>query len=63
MIVYEKAELEEALRAIKSTLSKCEKAILNLKENSAQYTLTIRRIDALGISVELIQRELDRFTD
>ncbi|TKC09718.1 hypothetical protein FA047_01550 [Pedobacter frigoris] len=61
--MYEKAELEEALRAIKSTLGKCEKVVLKLKENSAQYTLMIRRIDAFRISAELIQRELDRSTD
>lgn len=59
MKVYKKEELEEALRAINSTLSKCEKAVFKLKDNSAQQTLMRRRIDAFRISAELIQKELD----
>lgn len=58
MKTYTKEELEEALRSNRSTISKCEKALPKLKENSAQQTLLIRRIKALHISVELIEREL-----
>ncbi|TCC97186.1 hypothetical protein EZ444_10070 [Pedobacter hiemivivus] len=55
---YLKEELEEALKAIKSTIDKCEKAILKLKENSAQHTLLSRRIKAFHISVNLIETEM-----
>ncbi|RWX02556.1 hypothetical protein EPI11_04890 [Flavobacterium cerinum] len=55
---YTKEELEEALRSHASTISKCEKAFLKLKENTAQRTLLSRRIKALYISVDLIEREL-----
>jgi len=58
MATYAKEELEEALRAIVSTINKCEKIIPKLKENSAQQTLLKRRIKALQISVDLIKREL-----
>ena len=58
MTNYTDVELKEALRAIISTLNKCEKARLNLKEGSAQQTLLVRRIKALHISIDLIEREL-----
>ncbi|SHE41641.1 hypothetical protein SAMN04488522_101140 [Pedobacter caeni] len=58
MTNYTKEELQEALKAIISTNGKCEKAILKLKENSAQHTLLSRRIKAFRISIELIEREL-----
>ena len=58
MAAYAREELEEALRAIVSTINKCEKALPKLKENSAQQTLLKRRIKALQISVDLINREL-----
>jgi len=58
MTNYTKEELEEAHRAIISTIGKCGKAMLKLKENSAQYTLLSRRIKAFRISVELIERAL-----
>lgn len=58
MKIYKKQELEEALRAIDSTLSKCEKAVVKLKDHSAQQTLMLRRIAAFRISAELIQKEL-----
>lgn len=56
---YTKEDLEEALRAIESTISKCEKAQPKLKEGTAQHTLLVRRIKALRIASELITRELD----
>jgi hypothetical protein len=57
---YTKEELEEALRAIGSTLSKCEKVLPKLKEGTSQHTLLIRRIRALRIASALIERELGR---
>ena len=51
-------ELEEALRAIDSTIGKCDKVLPKLKEGSSQQTLLTRRIKALNISSALIKREL-----
>lgn len=51
-------ELREALRAIVSTLGKCEKAQLKLREGTPQYSLTRNRIKALRIAAELIEKEL-----
>jgi len=58
MMNYTKDELGEALKAINSTIGKCEKAILKLKENLAQHTLLFRRIKAFRIAVDLIEREI-----
>jgi len=55
---YTKEELEEALRAIASTISKCEKVLPKLKQGTSQHTLLIRRIKALQIASTLIKREL-----
>ncbi|MDR6782366.1 uncharacterized protein Yka (UPF0111/DUF47 family) [Pedobacter africanus] len=60
MTEYTKEELEEALRSIDSTISKCEKALPKLKDNSAQQTLLLLRIKALNISADLIKRELQQ---
>ncbi len=51
-------ELIEAKKSIDSTLSKCEKAFAKLKENSPQHTLMVRRINALRVSLNLIEKEL-----
>ena len=56
---FTKEDLEEALRAIASTISKCEKVRPKLKEGTSQHTLLIRRIKALNIASALIKRELD----
>lgn len=56
---YTKEELEEALRAITSIISKCEKVQPKLKEGTSQYTLLVRRIKALNIASTLIKSELD----
>lgn len=53
-----KQDLEEALRAIASTISKCEKVQPKLKQGTSQHTLLTRRIRALYIASALIQREL-----
>lgn len=51
-------DLSEALRAINSTISKCEKAQLKLAEGTPQHTLTKRRLEAFYISVSLIEKEM-----
>mgnify|MGYP007088019977 CR=1 FL=1 len=56
---YTKEELEEALRAIASTISKCEKVLPKLKQGTSQHTLLIRRIKALHIALTLITRKLE----
>jgi hypothetical protein len=56
---YTKEDLKEALRAIESTISKCEKVQPKLKEGTSQHTLLIRRIKALRIASSLITRELE----
>jgi len=53
-------ELEEALRAIASTISKCEKVQPKLKQGTSQHTLLIRRIKAFNIASSLIMQELER---
>jgi len=58
---FTKKELEEALQAIDSTISKCEKVQPKLKQGSSQQTLLIRRIKAFHIAIELIKKELDCF--
>ncbi|WP_366922795.1 hypothetical protein MFMK1_003272 [Metallumcola ferriviriculae] len=56
---YTKEELEEALRAIASTISKCEKVLPKLKQGTSQHTLLIRRIKALHIASSLIKKALE----
>ncbi len=57
---YTKEDLKEALRAIESTINKCEKVQPKLKEGTSQHTLLIRRIKALQIASSLIVRELNK---
>lgn len=59
---YTEEELREALRAIISTISKCEKVQPKLKPGTSQHTLLVRRIKALVISRELIEGELSEVT-
>ena len=47
---YTNEELKEALRAISSTISKCEKVEPKLKQGTSQHTLLIRRIKAFQIA-------------
>lgn len=58
METYSGEELAQALRAIESTIRKCEKALPKLKEGTSQHTLLARRIRALTIAAELIRREM-----
>jgi len=55
---FTKEDLEEALRAIASTVAKCEKVLPKLKEGTSSHTLLERRIKALNIASALIKREL-----
>lgn len=55
---FTEEELREALRAITSTISKCEKAQLKLREGTPQFSLTRNRIKALRIAEALIKKEL-----
>ena len=52
-------DLREALRAIESTLSKCEKAQVKLREGTSQYTLNKRRIEAFRIASMLIKEKIE----
>ncbi len=55
---YCKKELEEAKYAINSTLGKCEKSLQKIIDKSPQKTLLTRRIKALKIAEELIDKAL-----
>jgi hypothetical protein len=56
--MFTKEELEEAFRAIDSTISKCEKVQPKLKQGTSQYTLLVRRIKALRVALSLIKQEM-----
>lgn len=58
MNTFTNEELTEALRAIDSTLSKCEKVAPKLKPGTAQHTLLIRRIRAFQIASTLITQAI-----
>lgn len=55
---FAQEDLQQALGALTSTISKCEKVLPKLKQGSSQHTLLTRRIKALYIAVALIKREL-----
>lgn len=55
----EQADLQEAHRALLSTLRKCEKVLPKLREGTAQHTLLSRRIRALEIALVLIEEKHD----
>lgn len=56
---YTNEELNEAARALISTLNKCEKVQEKLREGTPQRTLTKRRIAALKIAIDLINEKLE----
>lgn len=56
--LFSEFELREAARAIASTRMKSEKAILKLKDGSAQQHNTARGIAAYSLALQLIAREL-----
>lgn len=57
--MYNEYDLKEAIRAIESTIKKCEKVLPKIKEGTSSHTLLIRRIRAFEIAVDLIKRELE----
>lgn len=60
---YTKEELEEALRVVSSTISKCEKMQLKFIEGTSQHTLLKNRIKAMYISKSLITESImDKYT-
>ena len=58
MTAHSEHDLGEALRAIESTLSKCEQALARLTPGTAQHTLLTRRIAAFTIAIELLREKL-----
>jgi len=57
MTNYTKGELDEALRAISSTIGKIEKVAQKKTLGKSQQTLIERRLNALRIAVNLIEAE------
>jgi hypothetical protein len=57
--MFTKEELEEALRAIDSTINKCVKVQPKLQQGTSQHTLLIRRIKALQIASSLIRQAME----
>ena len=55
---FTQKELQEAMRAIQSLISKCEKAHGKISEGTSQHTLMKRRLEAFYIAKKLIKREL-----
>ena len=53
---YSKQELEISIKSLQSTLNKCEKVL----EKIPNHTLTINRVKALKIAIELINEELNK---
>lgn len=64
-MAYSEGQLTEAKRQIDSTLHKLRETLKTLegKENPSRYksqiTLARRRMEAFGIAVDLIKKELD----
>ena len=56
-------ELSEALRAIESTVGKCEKAYIKLTEGTSQHTLMKRRLAVFNISKMLIEQEMATYNE
>jgi len=55
---YSKEKLEEARTALTSTLHKCEKIDEGKKLGKSQQTLLDRRIRALRLALDLIEKEM-----
>lgn len=56
---HTREELEQAQRAIESTIRKCEKVQPKLQQGTSQHTLLVRRIKAFHIASNLLTKELD----
>jgi hypothetical protein len=57
---YTKEELTEALRAVSSIISKCEKAQEKFPSGTSHHTLLRNRLKAMYISKVLIVDELSK---
>jgi hypothetical protein len=55
---FAKEDLEKALQAITSMISRSEKVQMKLKEGTPQSSLTRNRLKALNLSFSLIKKEL-----
>jgi hypothetical protein len=60
MSKYSKTELEEAKTALTSTIHKCEKIDEGKKLGKSQQTLLDRRIRALRLALDLIEKEMEK---
>ena len=64
MVKFSKTELEAAVKAISSSIHKIEKAQETLSKKQpppkAQLTLASRNLQALRLSLSLIEREMER---
>jgi len=56
---YTKSELEKAKTALTSTLHKCEKIQEGKKLAASQQTLLDRRVRALRLALQLIEKEIN----
>ena len=63
LVTYTKQELEEAKISLASTLRKCEKMQEGGKLQSSQKTLNDKRVKALRLALELINKEIDENAD
>jgi hypothetical protein len=59
---FEKKDLEDALRAVNSIISKCEKAQEKFQEGNSQHTLLKNRLKAMYISKSLLIDEISKKT-
>lgn len=55
---FTKEELLEAIRAVNSIISKCEKAQVKFTEGTFHHTLLSNRLKAMYISKALIEEKL-----
>lgn len=62
MTAYNREELQESIVSLTSTLHKCEKMQINGRLLASQKTLNDRRVKALRVAVELIEKELAKIT-
>lgn len=59
MTAHSEQDLREAVRAISSTLAKCEKSLARLTPGTAQHTLLNRRVAAFAIAIDLLNERLE----
>jgi hypothetical protein len=57
---FNKKDLEDALRAVNSIISKCEKAQEKFQEGNSQHTLLKNRLKAMYISKSLLIDEISK---